>query len=143
VINTIDPQFFIANIRNGYDERKARHADKSDKPITMAQEMYNLIMNSNQIVHNRGRALAYLGNAEKKRKQPGSYQKHQYELKVEDFGHAARLPQANPFLKRSAMPRYEEPIITNQMISSSQISKRRPDTQVLSQAYSNSKTGLQ
>jgi hypothetical protein len=29
------------------------------------------------------------------------------------------------------------------MISSSQISKRRPDTQVLSQAYSNSKTGLQ
>jgi len=54
------------NIKNGYDERKARHVDKSDKPITMAQEMYNLIMSSNQIVHNRGRALAYLGNGHKK-----------------------------------------------------------------------------
>jgi hypothetical protein len=33
----------------------------------MDESLYNLLMGSNQIVHNRGRALAYLGNAEKKR----------------------------------------------------------------------------
>jgi hypothetical protein len=48
--------------------RKTRHFEKNNQPITMAQEMYNLVMNSNQIVHNRGRALAFLGNSYKKRK---------------------------------------------------------------------------
>jgi hypothetical protein len=33
----------------------------------MDASLYNLLKGSNQIVHNRGRALAYLGNAEKKR----------------------------------------------------------------------------
>ena len=35
--------------------------------MEMDQSLYNLLMGSNQIVHNRGRALAYLGNGEKKR----------------------------------------------------------------------------
>jgi len=35
--------------------------------MEMDESLYNLLMGSNQIVHNRGRALAYLGNAEKKR----------------------------------------------------------------------------
>ena len=35
--------------------------------MEMDASLYNLLKGSNQIVHNRGRALAYLGNAEKKR----------------------------------------------------------------------------
>ena len=35
--------------------------------MEMDESLYNLLKGSNQIVHNRGRALAYLGNAEKKR----------------------------------------------------------------------------
>ena len=35
--------------------------------MEMDAELYNLLMRSNQIVHNRGRALCYLGNADKKR----------------------------------------------------------------------------
>ena len=49
--------------------------------------MYQLIMNSNQIVHNRGKALSYLAGADKKRKadqagipQPPR-QRHQYKRK--------------------------------------------------------------
>ena len=83
MINTIDPHFFIENIKSGYEMRKNRHADKSDQPIEMSTEMYQLIMNSNQIVHNRGRALAYLGNADKKRKMAAAYGSDEAE---EDFG---------------------------------------------------------
>ena len=65
-----------------------RHADKGESKLTIDREMYALLMGSNQIVHNRGRALAYMGNAEKKRLLPdGSLpgpktkrKKHQYEL---------------------------------------------------------------
>ena len=35
--------------------------------MQMDESLYNLLMGSNQIVHNRGRALAYLGNADRKR----------------------------------------------------------------------------
>jgi hypothetical protein len=35
--------------------------------MEMNESLYDLLKGSNQIVHNRGRALAYLGNAEKKR----------------------------------------------------------------------------
>jgi len=31
------------------------------------REMFQLLMGSNQIIHNRGRALAYMGNADRKR----------------------------------------------------------------------------
>jgi hypothetical protein len=66
----------------------------------------DLLKNSNQIIHNRGRALAYLGNAEKKRKyhggagdnlagsdDEGAYVKvprvkHQYELKANIVNYA-------------------------------------------------------
>ena len=64
-----------------------RHADKGESKLTIDREMYALLMGSNQIVHNRGRALAYMGNAEKKRLPDGSLpgpktkrRKHQYEL---------------------------------------------------------------
>ena len=35
--------------------------------MEMDVDLYNLLMGSNQIVHNRGRALAYLGGADRKR----------------------------------------------------------------------------
>ena len=66
----------------------------------------DLLKSSNQIIHNRGRALAYLGNAEKKRKYQGGAGdnlagsddegvfvkvprvKHQYELKANIVNYA-------------------------------------------------------
>lgn len=79
----------------------------SDKPITMAQEMYNLIMGSNQIVHNRGRALAYLGNGDKKRKERPGKQRHQYELAVADL--QPRGMAGNPFLRgQGPIPKYND-----------------------------------
>ena len=47
--------------------RKIRHSDKNETKMEMDLDLYNLLMGSNQIVHNRGRALAYLGGAERKR----------------------------------------------------------------------------
>ena len=66
-MNTLDPSYFIENIKSGYEQRKIRHSDRNEQKMEMDQSLYNLLMGSNQIVHNRGRALAYLGNAEKKR----------------------------------------------------------------------------
>lgn len=54
--------------------------------------MYELIRNSNQIVHNRGKALSYLGNADKKRRHGDidgaeevrpSKPRHEYKRKME------------------------------------------------------------
>ena len=67
IVNTLDPNYFIENIRSGYEQRKIRHSDRNEQKMEMDESLYNLLMGSNQIVHNRGRALAYLGNAEKKR----------------------------------------------------------------------------
>lgn len=63
--------------------------------MEMPKELYSLLMNSNQIVHNRGRALAYFGNADKKRKRDETElsgdeehfarrkEVHKYELKTQ------------------------------------------------------------
>lgn len=37
IVNTIDPTFFMENIRSGYEQRKHRHADKHDSKIEMSQ----------------------------------------------------------------------------------------------------------
>lgn len=66
-MNTVEPAFFHENILYGYEQRKNRHADKNDSKMEMTTEIYHLLMSSNQIVHNRGRALAYLGGGDKKR----------------------------------------------------------------------------
>ena len=47
MINTIDPEFFIENIRFGYEQRKNRHADKSDSAIEIVPEILNLLKSSN------------------------------------------------------------------------------------------------
>ena len=36
--------------------------------MKLEPSMFQLLMGSNQIVHNRGKALAYLGNSDKKRR---------------------------------------------------------------------------
>ena len=85
-MNTIDPSFFPENIRAGYVQRKIRHVDKTETKMQMDAGLFELIMGSNQIVHNRGRALAYLGGADKKRRlnEDGTahvIQRHQYDKK--------------------------------------------------------------
>lgn len=85
-MNTIDPSFFPENIRAGYEQRKIRHVDKTETKMQMDAGLFELIMGSNQIVHNRGRALAYLGGADKKRKlnEDGTAHvviRHQYDKK--------------------------------------------------------------
>jgi hypothetical protein len=91
MVNTLDPQFFEDNIAEGYRQRKERHSDKDNTEISMNLELYQLLMNSNQIVHNRGKALSYLCGSKKRyqndladeameakqRKKP-----HQYEMKT-------------------------------------------------------------
>jgi len=67
-VNTIDNDFFPENIRFAYFQRKERHEDKGNEKLQLNAELFLLIQGSNQIVHNRGRALAYMGNADKKRK---------------------------------------------------------------------------
>jgi len=111
----------------------------------MAQEMYNLIMGSSQIVHNRGRALAYLGNAEKKRKQPGddgkaSRAKHQYALAVKEFDSMQRGFGGNPSIRQGGLgPKYDDAPLTFSSNAAflGQVTKRRPTTDILDQAHAN------
>jgi len=140
VINTIDVRFFIENIRHGYDERKSRHDNMSDKPITMAQEMYNLVMNSNQIVHNRGRALAYLGNAHKKRKEVPTKPRHQYDLAVSEP--AQRGFGGNPFLKGGkAVPKYNDSEDrSDQVFIQQDVKRRRQNDDIVSQHSAHNST---
>lgn len=65
-MNTIDPEYFIANIKEGYRLRKERHSDKGMASLEVDQGMYALLMGSNQIIQNRGRALAYLSGLKKR-----------------------------------------------------------------------------
>jgi hypothetical protein len=46
--------------------RKERHSDKGMASLEVDQGMYALLMSSNQIIHNRGRALAYLSGMKKR-----------------------------------------------------------------------------
>lgn len=46
--------------------RKERHADKDMVEFEVEQNMYQLLMGSNQIIHNRGRALAYISGMKKR-----------------------------------------------------------------------------
>jgi hypothetical protein len=68
-VNTCDPTYFPENIKEAFRLRKINHADKSNSKLEVDADLYHLIMGSNQIVHNRGRALAYLGG-DKKRGRP-------------------------------------------------------------------------
>ena len=101
----------------------------------MAQEMYNLIMNSNQIVQNRGRALAFLGNSYKKCRQPeGGRPRHEYSLAVNDLSTSTLDLMANS--RRFAVPKYSDEG-AGQMMMIGQQAKCKPDMQVPDQAYGN------
>jgi hypothetical protein len=66
-VNTIDHTYFPENIKEAYRLRKIHHADKSDSKLEIEAHLFRLLMGSNQIIHNRGRALAYMGGGDKKR----------------------------------------------------------------------------
>ena len=67
-MNSLDPNFFIDNIRDGYRQRKDRADERGNAKMMMDASLFALISGSNQVVHNRGRALAYMNNADKKRR---------------------------------------------------------------------------
>ena len=81
-MNTVDPAFFSENIRWGYEQRKQRHFDKGEEPVPMVGFIHELIKGSNQIVHNRGKAMAYLSGKRKEgpvnRKAP-----HKYDVRMD------------------------------------------------------------
>jgi hypothetical protein len=94
-VNTVDPAFFEKNIKAGYQQRKERHFDKDEQPLKMVPYIYELIKNSNQIVHNKGKALSYLSN---KRKEGPAIRNppHQYGLaaRPRQWEQARREPPA-------------------------------------------------
>ena len=94
-MNTVDPAFFEKNIKAGYQQRKERHFDKDEQPLKMVPYIYELIKNSNQIVHNKGKALSYLSN---KRKEGPAVRNppHQYGLvaKPREWEQMRREPPA-------------------------------------------------
>lgn len=49
IINTVDPTYFGRNIRHSYEMRKLESARNSQRQCTITEQMYNLIVNSNQI----------------------------------------------------------------------------------------------
>jgi hypothetical protein len=67
-VNTLDPDFFITNINAGYEQRKLRKSDQESQVFEIDAGIYNIIMNSHQIVNNRGKALSYLCADKEKRK---------------------------------------------------------------------------
>jgi hypothetical protein len=80
-VNTLDPQYFEENIRAAYEARKMRMADKNDGEVDMDFEIYNLLKSSNQIVHNRGKALSYMNDKKRPREADNVLPRHQYEVK--------------------------------------------------------------
>ena len=67
IVNTLDPRYFEVNIHAAYEIRKIKQADKEDAEVEVDYEIYNLIKNSNQIVHNRGKALSYMNDKKRPR----------------------------------------------------------------------------
>jgi hypothetical protein len=35
IVNTLDPNYFIENIRSGYEQRKIRHSDRNEQKMEM------------------------------------------------------------------------------------------------------------
>ena len=64
-MNTLDPVFFSQNIRSGYEQRLERHANKGQEAVEIDVGIFELIRDSHQVVHNRGKALSYLAGKRK------------------------------------------------------------------------------
>ena len=47
IVNTIDPQFFIDNIKHAYAARKMKNVEVKKRECDITEFMYNLISNSN------------------------------------------------------------------------------------------------
>ena len=91
-MNTLDPQYFEENIRAAYELRKIRHMDKNDGQLEMDYEIYNLLKGSNQIVHNRGKALSYMNEKKRPSDPTDATVRHEYEKKRQ----LTTGPLANP-----------------------------------------------
>lgn len=55
--------------------------DKNDGQLEVDHEIYQLLKTSNQIVHNRGKALSYMNEKKRPRDPAEATQRHEYELK--------------------------------------------------------------
>lgn len=88
-MNTVDPEFFPHNIREGYRLRKERFENQGNEEFEVDRNLFELIKGSNQIIHKRGRVLGYLGGEDKKRK-----------LQAADFEDEAMRDDEGPEAKR-------------------------------------------
>lgn len=55
IVNTVDSNFFQANIPNGYRLRKEHEAEKRSRKFEVTKYMYDLIKGSNQITNGKQR----------------------------------------------------------------------------------------
>ena len=55
--------------------------DKNDGQLEMDYEIYNLLKSSNQIVHNRGKALSYMNEKKRARDPTDTVLRHEYDKK--------------------------------------------------------------
>ena len=55
--------------------------DKNDGQLEMDYEIYNLLKSSNQIVHNRGKALSYMNEKKRARDSTDTVLRHEYDKK--------------------------------------------------------------
>ena len=55
--------------------------DKNDGQLEVDFEIYNLLKSSNQIVHNRGKALSYMNEKKRPRDPTDMSLRHEYEKK--------------------------------------------------------------
>jgi len=55
--------------------------DKNDGQLEMDFEIYNLLKGSNQIVHNRGKALSYMNEKKRPRDPTDATLRHEYDKK--------------------------------------------------------------
>ena len=55
--------------------------DKNDGQLEVDYEIYNLLKGSNQIVHNRGKALSYMNEKKRPRDPTDATLRHEYDKK--------------------------------------------------------------
>lgn len=73
-------------------------------------------MNSNQVVHNRGRALAYLGGGDKKRSRA---QAHLPDDDALDFGGGQRKPQ-HQYKRKQELTTWQTPAFLQNLLTTSE-----------------------
>ena len=59
IVNSLDPEFFEANIPEAFSARKNAHAEQHQKVVEVLPFFYNVITKSNMISEGKHRSLAH------------------------------------------------------------------------------------